>query len=191
MGQAACKRLDRLGGSRYMVHTEGDVDTADRQSDVGDFSSFFEANARRLTFSLWLITRNRDEAEELAQEAFVKILERWDHVRGLDDPPGYLFRTGANLASKRRRHLAVALRRAARPMEPPDEMANVDGLDRVQRALEGLSRAQRSVVVLVDLLGMDSTAAADVMGIRAATVRVHLSRARAALRDRIGDDHDE
>jgi RNA polymerase sigma-70 factor (ECF subfamily) len=42
------------------------------------------------------VTRNRFEAEELTQEAFVRLLERWDRVSVMDDPRAYLFRTAMN-----------------------------------------------------------------------------------------------
>jgi DNA-directed RNA polymerase specialized sigma24 family protein len=57
----------------------------------------------------------------------------------------------------------------------------VDDLDATMRALASLSRQQRASVVLIDLLGMHSEEAAEVLKIRASTVRMHLSRAHAAL----------
>jgi hypothetical protein len=44
-----------------------------------------------------VITGSRGEAEDLAQEAFTRLFERWDRVAALDDPTGYLHRTATNL----------------------------------------------------------------------------------------------
>ena len=168
-------------------------DVADQGADAlaSDFDTFFVVHARRLRLALWLITRDLDEAEELAQEAFLRVFERWDEVRTMDRPEGYLFRTGSNLARNRRRHLAMAMRRAvhleARSVAY-DDFGRVEGDDRIERALETLSRRQRTSLVLVDLLGLDSDEAAAAMGIKSSTVRVHLTRARAALRERMEDD---
>jgi len=52
------------------------------------FECFYEANSRRLFAALCLVTGNRDEAEEIAQEAFVRVFERWERVGELDDPTG-------------------------------------------------------------------------------------------------------
>jgi RNA polymerase sigma-70 factor, ECF subfamily len=42
---------------------------------------------------------NRAEAEELAQDAFLKVWERWDRVADIEEPVGYLYRTAMNLSA--------------------------------------------------------------------------------------------
>jgi DNA-directed RNA polymerase specialized sigma24 family protein len=68
------------------------------------FEDFFHAH-QRLLRAMYLATGDRHEAEDLAQEAFVRIFERWERVRSLDDPAGYLYRTALNA---RRSRLVVA-----------------------------------------------------------------------------------
>ncbi len=67
------------------------------------FEAFYQAEARTLFRRLWLVTGNRAEAEELMQDAFLSVWERWDRVGGMDDPIGYLYRTAMNLFRKRYR----------------------------------------------------------------------------------------
>jgi DNA-directed RNA polymerase specialized sigma24 family protein len=43
------------------------------------------------------MTGRRREAEEIAQEAYVLVLERWDHIQRLSDPTGYLFVAALNV----------------------------------------------------------------------------------------------
>src|SRR6266516_4369257 len=62
-----------------------------------EFQRFFEAEHHRLTTALYLITGDTSEAEELSQEAMVRMYERWDRVRRMDSPTGYLYRTALNL----------------------------------------------------------------------------------------------
>ena len=83
------------------------------------FEAFYQAEARTLFRRLWLVTANRAEAEELMQDAFLKVWERWDHVSAMDDPVGYLYRTAMNLFRKRYRRatLACAPHRGARAIE--------------------------------------------------------------------------
>jgi DNA-directed RNA polymerase specialized sigma24 family protein len=63
---------------------------------VKEFEAFFEREKERLFQALCLVTRNRFEAEELAQDAFLCVYEPWDRVAKMDEPTGYLYRTAMN-----------------------------------------------------------------------------------------------
>jgi RNA polymerase sigma factor (sigma-70 family) len=153
-----------------------------------DFETFFADHRTHLFRALWLVTRNRHEAEDLAQEAFVKVWERWGSVGLLEDPEGYLYRTAMNLFRNRRRRAFLALRRAVHLAPIDEQLAVVDDRDQVVRALGRLTPAQRGAIVLTDLAGFTSEEAAKTLGIRPSTVRVQAARARAILRDQMGDD---
>ena len=62
-------------------------------SEPQSFEDFFEAESPALFLRLCLITGNRHEAEEVMQDAFLSLFERWDRVRDMEDPTGYLYRT--------------------------------------------------------------------------------------------------
>ena len=151
-----------------------------------EFEGFFAANRERLFRALWLVARDRHEAEEVAQDAFLKVWERWDRVGGMDDAEGYLYRTAFNLFRNRRRRSVLALRRLVRAIPPPDPTDAVDDRDQVIRALATLTPRQRSALVLTDLIELTSEEAARALGVRPSTVRVLSARARTALRDEIG-----
>jgi RNA polymerase sigma-70 factor (ECF subfamily) len=153
-------------------------DATDRRS----FEEFFEGEHRGLYGALRLLTRDGHEAEELMQDAFLKLLERWDRVSGLDDPSGYLYRTALNLFRSRRRRLRMAMSRSLRPAAARDELAEVEGREVAVTALAHLTPRQRAAVVLVDVLGLTSEEAARAMRVKASTVRVLAGRGRAALR---------
>jgi hypothetical protein len=55
---------------------------------MASFEVFVTESQTRLFGSLCLMTGSRYEAEEIAQEAYTRVLERWDHVQRLDDPTG-------------------------------------------------------------------------------------------------------
>jgi hypothetical protein len=57
-----------------------------RARGVPHFEAFYEAEARTLFQRLWLVTGNRAEAEELMQDAFLSVWERWERVGAMDDP---------------------------------------------------------------------------------------------------------
>jgi RNA polymerase sigma-70 factor (ECF subfamily) len=152
-----------------------------------DFEDLVDAQHADLFGALCLITRDRAEAEDITQEAFLRVWERWDRVGGMDDPTGYLYRTAMNLFRKRTRRAALAMRRAVGLGPRRDEMAEVEDHDAVVRALAALTPRQRASLVLVDLLDYSSEEAARLMGIKAATVRVLASQGRAALKRNAGE----
>jgi DNA-directed RNA polymerase specialized sigma24 family protein len=63
------------------------------------FEEFFHAERDKLFRVLCAITGSRQEAEDLAQEAFARIWERWDAVSTMVNPTGYLHRTALNLSA--------------------------------------------------------------------------------------------
>jgi RNA polymerase sigma-70 factor, ECF subfamily len=145
------------------------------------FARFFDENYEALFGALCLVTHDRHEAEELAQDAFMRMWERWDSIDSIADPQHYLYRVALNGFRMAYRHAQVVVSRRGEPIRQADDTASVDDLDATMRALASLSRQQRASVVLIDLLGMHSEEAAEVLKIRASTVRMHLSRAHAAL----------
>jgi RNA polymerase sigma-70 factor (ECF subfamily) len=158
------------------------------RAERATFEEFFLGERTDLYGSLCLVTRNRHEAEEIAQEAFVKVLERWDRVSELDDPRGYLYRTAMNAFRSRYRRALLAAKRTFGVVPADREIGAVDDRDAAVRALSKLSPRQRAAVVLTDLLGYTSEEAAGMLGIRASTLRVHASRAHAALKETMRDE---
>jgi RNA polymerase sigma factor (sigma-70 family) len=152
-----------------------------------DFEVFFEAHHERLFRALWLVTRNRDEAEEVMQDAFLRLWQRWDRVADGPDPVAYLYRTAMNAWRSRLRRAAVAVRKVVHQIQSDDEMAVVDQHDAVLRALMPLPPRQRAAVVLLDVLDLSSEQAGGALGIKPVTVRVLAARARMTLAKEIGD----
>jgi RNA polymerase sigma-70 factor (ECF subfamily) len=147
------------------------------------FEEFFTTNSEDLYGSLWLVTRHRFEAEEIAQEAFLKVWERWDRVTEMDDPVGYLYRTAMNVWRSRGRRAAVAIRRVIHAIQADDGLAHIEERDVVVRALAPLTPRQRAALVLTDLLGLTSEEAGKALGVRPSTVRVLAARGRERLRE--------
>jgi len=146
------------------------------------FEEFFEAQRGRLFRALLLVTHDAAQAEDLMQESFVRVWERWDRLgRPSEDPVGYLFRTAMNVHRSARRRAVVAARNVVRPTPRPDPFDDVVARDEVTRSLARLAPRQRAAVVVMDLLGYTSQEASEILGIRAGTVRTLTSQARATL----------
>ena len=112
------------------------ADLPDRSATpTNDFENLVEAEHGGLYGALCLVTRDRSEAEDLMQEAFLKVWERWDRVGGMEDPTGYLYRTAMNLYRKRRRRASLAVRRTIGVAPRSDGLGQVEVRDEVVRAL--------------------------------------------------------
>jgi RNA polymerase sigma factor (sigma-70 family) len=150
-----------------------------------DFEVFFRDQCPTLCRAMVLLTSDPVEAEDVAQEALARVYERWERVSAMSSPGGYLYRVALNVQRKRRR----------RPREPsPGSLVGV-GTDparlvetraEVTELLGGLPLGQRQALILVEWLGLDAFEAGRVLGIKAASVRVRVHRAKLTLRDRFG-----
>jgi RNA polymerase sigma factor (sigma-70 family) len=160
------------------------------ESKVGEappFDAFFLAEHERLFQALYLLTGDRNEADELAQEALLRAYERWDRVGSMDSPVGYVYRTALNLHRSRLRALVVRVRRAFAAVPAEDFSGTVAASHDVRTALAQLPRGQREALILVEWLGLGSEEAGRVLGIDASSVRGRLHRGRASLREQLGD----
>lgn len=156
---------------------------------------FYERTYPRLVATLTLLAGSRAEAEEIAQEAFVRLIPRWKTVRAYEDPEGWLRTTARRLATSRWRRAVVAAKAlpllASRSEQrassqngapagrtPGDVELDLD----MARWLSRLSPAHREVLVLHHALDMSVEQIAGELGISTGTVKSRLHRARAAAR---------
>lgn len=148
------------------------------------FGVFFSEHHARLYRALVMVSRSPHEADEIAQEAFVRIWTKWDRVSGMESPDGYLYRTALNLYRQRGRHAARLVRLLASwPRESrEDALDRFDELDTLQRQVLQLPPRQRAALVVTEYLGYDSAAAAEILEIQPGTVRMLVSKAKAQLR---------
>ena len=145
------------------------------------FEAFFLAERDRLFGVLCLMTGDRHEAEEIAQDAFLAIWERWERVHLLDDPAGYLHRTAVNVFRKRHRR-AAALGRLTRLLPSRAEGSSGEGAVLLHEALAALSPRQRAALVLTEMLGYNGAEAAQLLGVKESTIAALKHQGRAALK---------
>lgn len=169
-----------------VVHSGEDVVSSEPFDLSASFEDFYELEHERLFGALCLITGDRYEAEDLMQEAFLKIWERWHLVQSFANPTGYLYRTALNLFRMRRRRALVAARKSLRRLFVGNELDEAESRYEIDRALARLTPRQRAAVVLTELLDFSSSEAGETLGIRAATVRKLAGQGRDALRAAIG-----
>jgi RNA polymerase sigma-70 factor (ECF subfamily) len=150
---------------------------------------------RPLLALAYRLTRNREEALEVAQEALLRAfrsLVRYDVSRSFRN---WLFQIAANEARDRfrkRTREKAALENAAR--EEPAWTSPEAGRDRLEtrsgilRSLDVLSPREREVFILRDLEELDIKETARALGCSSISVRVNLSSARRKLRQAIRDN---
>lgn len=154
----------------------------DQTDEPLTFETFFEESRRRLFGAFCLITGNRHEAEEIVQDAFLRLWARWDRVATLEDPNGFLFTTAMNVFRNRARRAALAVRKTVTADLRADDLATVEDRDELVRLLHPLTPRQRAALLLTDYLGYPADEAARVLGIEASTVRALSAKGRRTAR---------
>jgi RNA polymerase sigma-70 factor (ECF subfamily) len=170
-----------LGGVSRMragVRRSMSTSAAEVPSDPRDL---YAACYGRLVQVLTLVAGSRAEAEDVVQEAFVRLVPRWSEISTYDDPEAWVRSVAFKILSnrfRRSRNAATASRRASHAVQTSE--VSGDSVD-VGRALAALPIEQRQVVVLHHLLGLPVAEIASTLGVPAGTVKSRLSRARDAL----------
>jgi RNA polymerase sigma-70 factor (ECF subfamily) len=131
-----------------------------RGSAARGVEELYAASYVRLVGVVAAIARDRDEAKEVVQEAFVRLLRHWPKVLSYEDPEAWVRGAALRLLSNHRRKAVNAVRAVVRlgapAAEPPPSSLPVD----LARAVAALPRQQREAVVLHRLdLGPEEVAA--------------------------------
>lgn len=149
------------------------------------FADFVTARSAVLLRSAWLLTGDAGKAEDLLQTVLALVWPRWDRVVEGGNPEAYVRRAmySTYLSWWRRRWRfevpSATLPDAGDRLDVAGDSATRDA---VRRALSGLSRQQRAVVVLRYVEDLSVVETAQILGCSTATVKVQASRALAALR---------
>ena len=146
------------------------------------FEGVFLEEHDRLYRALFFITGSPEDAEELMQDAFLKLWERWDTIGSIEDPVAWLFRVSLNGFRMRARRARVAARRLVPSPSPRDPFDEVNAREDVLRMLRSLPERQRAALALTEIFDYSSEDAGEILGIKPTTVRALASQARAALR---------
>jgi RNA polymerase sigma factor (sigma-70 family) len=146
-----------------------------------DFDTFYRTyHADAVRWAVALVGR-RDIAEEVAQDALVAVGRKLTKV---DDPPAYLRRTVVNRAASWHRSNRRARRREMRATAG-EATAYTQSTNEMLDALAALPYPQRAAVSLRYWADWTDDQIADAIGCAPATVRVHLHRGLAALREEL------
>jgi len=151
-----------------------------------DVEALYREHERFLVSVSWRILRSAEDAHEVCQEAFARLLSCLRDGTEILNPPAWLCRTAVNLSIER-------VRRRPPPLRPPPVAAegNADNREVIEAAIQDLPERQRVVFLLRHEQGMPLVEIAQMLGIAPSTAGVHLTRALQALRDRLAPQFKE
>jgi RNA polymerase sigma-70 factor (sigma-E family) len=133
----------------------------------------------------YLLTGEAAIAEELAQEAFLRLWRSWDQLRSYESAGGYLYTTVVNLARMSIRARLTQLRHRAVDLLPWGQDIDRDGRVDLQRALARLPGRKRACVVLRYLADLSEKETAAVLGVSVGTVKSQTHKALQLLEDQL------
>jgi RNA polymerase sigma-70 factor (ECF subfamily) len=177
-----------------------------RADDPGAFEQLVENYQHRLVAVMHHLVGSAEEAEDLAQEVFLRVYKARKKYRPRSKFSTWLFTIANNLAlnalRSRQRRPAVALPSSdsgplgPRPAEqlvhdrrsgPMQRLQKQELAGQVRRALDGLNERQRMAVVLNKFEDMNYAEIAEVMGLTTKAIKSLLSRARMNLRNALAE----
>ena len=174
--------------------------------DRGAITHVITSNNQRLFRTAWSILRNRAEAEECVQAAYLSAFAAIGSFEGRSTLSTWLTRIVLNEAlgrrraeERRRRHLegkgvAVlddyreALMRGSEPDTPDVAVAREQIRKMLEQAVGGLPEVFRTVFVLREIEGLSSEDTAAILGVPVATVKTRLFRGRRRLQEMLAPE---
>lgn len=179
--------------ARRLEARAGDVDDV-LQMDEDAFRAFYDRTARPLWAYLWRVTGDRHAADDLLQETYYRLLRTKTPFEGDAHRRNALFHIATNLArDARRRHLVRASAEGASPIDaatiedPRRPQAGAEQRTDLTRAMARLSPRERALVWLAYAHGSSHQEIAQTIGVKTASVKLLLFRARRKLAGWLSD----
>jgi len=172
-----------------------------RNGDVAAFEPLVEKYRERVWRLAYNYLRDREEAWDVAQDAFIRAWQALPSFRGQSAFYTWLFRIVINVATDRARQRAARGRAFGTDAVPEEEWDRVlvehgggpdaaasraEQRERIRRGLDALPEHHRAIIMLSDLEGLSYREIAEVLDIPMGTVMSRLHNARKRLRDVLG-----
>lgn len=160
-----------------------------RGGDLAAFEALYRRHSGRVLGTCARLVRDRREAEELAQDAWVRAWERMDQFRGDAAFSTWMHRLTVNLLLDRKRSDARWLKRIGSLDDEGDSVRTAArvapagaALD-LERAVAGLPEGARVIFLLHDVDGYKHREIAERLGVAVGTVKAQLHRARRLMKE--------
>ena len=158
-----------------------------RSDERRDFEAVFRGTFASVMRTVYLVVHDPGVAEDVTQDAFLKLLQKWSTVADYDRPEAWVRKVAVRMAIRQAareqsRHGREVRAQPAQVHDGPD--ADPD----VVRAVRGLAPMQRAVVVLFYWEDRPVGEIARTLEVSESTVKQHLYRARARLAAVLGEE---
>ncbi len=177
--------VEKLG----VVAREGRTGTEPRERSLEDLYVRHAPDAARLAF---LLTGDRELAQDVAQDAFIRVAGRFRHLRYPDAFPAYLRKTVVNRCMSIHRRAKVERtyveRESGRRVVDGAEQPDIATRDQLRSALHTLPMRQRAAIVLRYYHDLSEQQVADALDCSPAAARSLVLRGMTTLREQIGRD---
>jgi RNA polymerase sigma-70 factor (sigma-E family) len=194
LGRRSGAGLGPVNRSRLAGVNEGVGSSAKLPPKVAvdrEFEAFVERGSARLLRSAFLLTGDRELAQDLLQAVLIRTARRWEVASRA--PDAYAHRVLVNLLHDRRRLLGRRV--TERPLDDrgeqlhpvPDPAGSLVDRFALMEAVRQLPQRQREVLVLRFFADLSVAETADAIGASPGTVKTHTSRALATLRVAMAD----
>lgn len=184
--------VDAASARRAARLDERELIARARNGEESAFRDLYDANVERVFRVAFRMTGREDEARDCTQEAFIRAFRRLEQFRGDAAFSTWLHRVAVSVTlnhlrkRKRRRGREVDLE-GARGLSAPPRHGEPELRERLHRAIDGLGDIYRTVFLMHDLEGFTHEEIAAALDVAVGTSKARLSRARAMLRDVLGD----
>jgi RNA polymerase sigma-70 factor (sigma-E family) len=179
-----------------VVAAERPAWTADDEARRQFVESIYKAEAASLVRLARLFTDDRNGAEDIVQEAFIRLFNSSDRIRDRSRSVAYVRSIVLNLARDHNRRGLMSLRHQdamvdhRKPEQPDERVARDERSGEVLEALAALSPRQRDCLVLRYYLELSEREIAGTLQISPNSVKTHCRRGLAALAAELEGNHD-
>ncbi len=191
------------GDTRNVRQDECAIINRCKQGDLSAFDDLVRAYEKQVYNFAYRLAGNYDDANDIANEAFIKVFNAIDTFRGDANFSTWLFRIITNLYLDERKrskaHMNIPLDEyidldestVTRQIEdsspsPQEMLESRERAEVLQSVIQQLPDYQRAMVLLFHTQGKSYEEIAEIMGLPIGTVKSRLNRARLALRDKLG-----
>jgi RNA polymerase sigma-70 factor (ECF subfamily) len=192
-----------------MTHTEEKTLERARTGDIAAFNELVFIYQDRIFSKVFSILRNRQDAEEITQDTFIRAQRGLASFRGTASFSTWLYQIATNLARnrywywwRRRRDASLSLDcpmgedgdmtlvdvLADKELTPVEQTINKEFVDCVAGCMTNLKEAHREILVMRNAKNMAYEDIAEHLGLSIGTVKSRIARAREALRALMGEE---
>ncbi len=168
-----------------------DVVAHGRADHAAEFDAFVAGSGSRLLRTAYLLTGDQRAAEDLLQDALLRVWSRWSRVRAAEHPLAYARRVLVTTSVSRwraARTRTAGERLVAEPPETSTQESEPDRDDELWQAVLSLPPRQRAVMVLAYYEDLTDADTADVLGCTVGTVKSQRAKALRSLRVRLAEE---